>query len=488
MKQAPLYEIAQSSILLLLAITFIRLYFNYKLNLDLHFDEAQYWAWSKDLDWGYYSKPPMIAWIISFFTSICSDKELCIRSASPLLHLITTFFIGATAYRLEGIKAAGLACFIYILMPGVAVSSMMVTTDVPLLLFASILMYFSVIILSAEKLDLKAYLLLGIAIGLSMMSKYAILMLLLGMTFGIFLSKGLYERISRKGLLLAVFVSLIIVSPNVIWNYINGFVTFQHTLDNANMGALNLSIKRVFFFLFSQSAVFGPVSIIFMLFALFRLSKINGILRVLLVTSFFPLIIISLSAFFSKANMNWAAIAYVPASIFISCWLLKFKDFKVITKIIIGSNIFLSFIIPTLIYLGPTLNFDPFYKMRGVSEFGYEVGSKVSTIEGASLLVDDREDFAHMLYYISPLPDKMAKWNGNNKIDDHFDLSTDSNDLAGGPVVLLTRTKPTGSMLARARGGVKELGEVIMRRDSKYSRSYFMFVLLDWSVVQLDNQ
>ena len=102
--------------------------------------------------------------------------------------------------------------------------------------------------------------------------------------------------------------------------------------------------------------------------------------------------------------------------------------------------------------------------------------------------VDDREDFAHMLYYISPLPDKMAKWNGNNKIDDHFDLSTDSNDLAGGPVVLLTRTKPTASMLARARGGVKELGEVIMRRDSKYSRSYFMFVFFDWSVVQLDNQ
>ena len=32
--------------------------------LNLHGDEAQYWAWSKDLDFGYFSKPPMIAWAI----------------------------------------------------------------------------------------------------------------------------------------------------------------------------------------------------------------------------------------------------------------------------------------------------------------------------------------------------------------------------------------------------------------------------------------
>jgi hypothetical protein len=29
--------------------------------LPLHFDEAQYWGWSRELAWGYYSKPPGIA-------------------------------------------------------------------------------------------------------------------------------------------------------------------------------------------------------------------------------------------------------------------------------------------------------------------------------------------------------------------------------------------------------------------------------------------
>mgnify|MGYP001267855114 CR=1 FL=1 len=482
MKLVPLHEILETPVLLLLiAITFIRLSSNYLLNLDLHFDEAQYWAWSKDLDWGYYSKPPMVAWVISFFTFICSDKEVCIRSASPILHFFTALFVAGTAYKFKGIKAAMLACFVYILMPGVAFSSMLTTTDVPLLFFSSVLMYFLVFIVLEKKLDLKLYTFFGLACGFAMLSKYAVLLMLIGVFLGLFISPGLLKKLSLKGILLSIGIAFIIISPNIIWNFLNGFVTFQHTLDNSNIGALNLSLKRVFLFLFSQFAVFGPISIICVILSLLKFTEIKGILRILLFGTLGPLIIISLFAFISKANMNWAAIAYVPGSIFLSCWLLENKKSKLIFNIIIGSNLIFSIVIPLLVYLGPNLIFDPFYKMRGINEFGKEVGLKVSSIEDASLLIDDREDFAHMLYYIDPKPKKMAKWNGNNRIDDHFDLTTNSNDLAGGPVVLLTRTKPTNAMLARSNRRVKELGEIIMRKDSKYSRSYFMYVFFDWS-------
>src|SRR6476469_5270700 len=32
--------------------------------LDLAPDEAHYWEWSRQLDWSYYSKGPLVAWII----------------------------------------------------------------------------------------------------------------------------------------------------------------------------------------------------------------------------------------------------------------------------------------------------------------------------------------------------------------------------------------------------------------------------------------
>ena len=40
---------------------------------DLFVDDAQYWLWGQTLDWGYYSKPPLIAWILRLSTSIGSD-------------------------------------------------------------------------------------------------------------------------------------------------------------------------------------------------------------------------------------------------------------------------------------------------------------------------------------------------------------------------------------------------------------------------------
>ena len=34
------------------------------IRAELYPDEAQYWLWSRTLDFGYFSKPPMVAWTI----------------------------------------------------------------------------------------------------------------------------------------------------------------------------------------------------------------------------------------------------------------------------------------------------------------------------------------------------------------------------------------------------------------------------------------
>ena len=60
-------NIYQARTLWLISIFLIlRLIFLYLSPLGLHGDEAQYWVWSKNLDWGYYSKPPFVALIIFY--------------------------------------------------------------------------------------------------------------------------------------------------------------------------------------------------------------------------------------------------------------------------------------------------------------------------------------------------------------------------------------------------------------------------------------
>ncbi|MFZ4647236.1 MAG: hypothetical protein ACOYNP_15905, partial [Gemmataceae bacterium] len=45
---------------------------------DLAQDEAHYWDWSRNLDWSYYSKGPLVAWLIAL-------SDFLTRSWLPLV-------------------------------------------------------------------------------------------------------------------------------------------------------------------------------------------------------------------------------------------------------------------------------------------------------------------------------------------------------------------------------------------------------------------
>src|SRR5437868_15290096 len=60
---------------------------------DLFPDEAQYWVWSQQLALGYYSKPPLVAWLIASTTGLFGDSEFAVRLSAPLLHAGATFFV-----------------------------------------------------------------------------------------------------------------------------------------------------------------------------------------------------------------------------------------------------------------------------------------------------------------------------------------------------------------------------------------------------------
>src|SRR6476660_2833864 len=50
--------------LVLLGVLSNTFYLFHNCPIDLSEDESHYWEWSRHLDYGYYSKPPGIAWVI----------------------------------------------------------------------------------------------------------------------------------------------------------------------------------------------------------------------------------------------------------------------------------------------------------------------------------------------------------------------------------------------------------------------------------------
>ena len=82
------------------AITALRLLWLALQPADLFPDEAQYWVWSQQLALGYYSKPPLVAWLIAATTRLFGDSEFAVRLSAPLLHAGAAFFVYGIGARL----------------------------------------------------------------------------------------------------------------------------------------------------------------------------------------------------------------------------------------------------------------------------------------------------------------------------------------------------------------------------------------------------
>ena len=78
---------------ILITITILRIFSLHVSPIELSVDEAQYWHWSRNIDFGYFTKPPMIAWLIGFSTFIFGNEEWAVRLFSPITHLFISLVL-----------------------------------------------------------------------------------------------------------------------------------------------------------------------------------------------------------------------------------------------------------------------------------------------------------------------------------------------------------------------------------------------------------
>ena len=103
---------------------------------SLYGDEAQYWLWSKDLDFGYYSKPPLLSWTIWLFTSVFGDSFFALKSIPIFLYFFTSFLIYFFTQKLFNDRSLAVACSItFFLLPAASLSSFLLSTDSLLIFF-----------------------------------------------------------------------------------------------------------------------------------------------------------------------------------------------------------------------------------------------------------------------------------------------------------------------------------------------------------------
>ena len=434
----------------------------------LHGDEAQYWSWAQDLDWGYFSKPPMIAWLIAATTGIFGDAEWAARLASPILHSATAFLIFLTGRKAYSARAGFWACSVYMLMPAVWVSSMIISTDVALLFFWAAALYAWISLRQSP--SWRFAILLGGALGLGLMSKYAMMFfippLIIAAIFDMPTRKALYNLKGAAAALIAV----VIFAPNIWWNVNHDFATITHTAANTNLEGKTRFFHPLEFLRFfgDQLGMFGPLPFLLLLLTLATIktlmpntanqSKITAdtissnnhkhagsVFIYLSLFTLTPLIAISIQAFLSRANANWAASAYVSASLLLGIAAMQFLNRKAwLSRGLLAQSLFCSALLCISL-------FPAFVDRLGAANAVKRLRAWPDTIEAIeirfaaghegqrfeSIVLDHRLMFYDAQYYGLPNTAPTYIWHQNAAPKHHAELTHPFTKQGGGPVLFV---------------------------------------------------
>ncbi|RME66596.1 MAG: phosphatase PAP2 family protein, partial [Nitrospirae bacterium] len=190
-------------LLFVIAVGLFRYYYIYTGPLRLSPDEAHYWDWSRTLQWSYYSKPPMVAYLIRLSTEVFGNTELGVRAWPPILSglssIVLYFFTVQAGRRIglpEEVSSSGalLAGAFLQVVPVFATYGVIMTIDAPLIFFWSLaLLVFS---LSIERGGL-LWGLLGLVVGLGMLTKFTMAFFII--SAGLFFLMESSHRTKLKG-------------------------------------------------------------------------------------------------------------------------------------------------------------------------------------------------------------------------------------------------------------------------------------------------
>lgn len=403
-------------------------------HLVLFYDEAYYYHWSLNPDWGYYSKPPMVAWVIWVFTNLLGDTSFAIKLGAPVLYGLSALLVYKLAEAIWDTRAALMSGWVFLTMPLVGYNSLFITTDAPLVFFWALTLWLF-IRLWQQPQSMLMWVALGVACGGGMLSKYTMALLPLGLFLFMACSAAGRELLKRPGPWVAAVLAGLIFGGNVWWNYANEFVAFRHTSEISGLDKYGLQPGELLAFWGAQIIVFGPVWS-WLLISRWRTIKLNQrSTQALLWWACLPLfLIISLQAFFSHAFINWAAPVFVAASLIAGKALTK-KSPRWFWLGGIANLILLS-----LIYHWPVIldtlgvergrNNDPYFRVLGWDEIGRQVAPVMAENPDALLLSDSRKLLAAVGFYAMPGEFRVAHWSDDpDYIADYYDLRVNVRDI-----------------------------------------------------------
>jgi hypothetical protein len=245
----------QVAVYVVVALTILRLAFLRLSPLELDPGEALRWMQGQSFAWGYGAAPPLTSWLEGASAWLCGSGEACARGSGPLLQAAAALTIGAAGMTLGGWRLGAWSMLVYATLPGVALSSMQLTGDAPLLFFWALALLGVLRLRKGGGMGWAAA--AGIAAGLGVLSSYAGFFFPVALGLYLLLSPEGRRTLGRKACAVMAIFFLLVISPHSLWIIDHGGLAASVSAKVAEAG---LKPAGLLAFLGWQLVIFGPIS------------------------------------------------------------------------------------------------------------------------------------------------------------------------------------------------------------------------------------
>lgn len=203
---------------------FLLQYHFYNPAYDLQRDEYLYLDQTNHLAWGYVSVPPVTSWI-SLVISWLGNSVFWVRFFPALFGVLTMVVVWKAIEELKGTLYAlilGATCILFSCLLGL--NSLYQQNSLDVLAWTT---FYFVLIKYIDTQRTKWLFIGAVVFAIGFLNKYNILFLLIGLIPALIFSRQ-RKLFAKKEFLLAILLALLLILPNLLWQYNNHFPVYDH--------------------------------------------------------------------------------------------------------------------------------------------------------------------------------------------------------------------------------------------------------------------
>lgn len=308
-------------VLALILLYAYRYSFIYREVFPLSPEEAQYWDWSRRLDLSYYSKPPLLAYLLRLSTEVFGHTQFAVRGVAVTLAACMTvagLLMVRQMYRDPWVVTA--AVVMLTVMPLFSIGAVISTTDTPMMFFWVLTCWALYRALLCREAPM--WYVAGVLFGFGLLGKYAMVYIIPCLAVLFLLAPEHRHWLRRREPWLFLAIGGLMFLPVIVWSARHDWVNFLHVSRQAKVDdGLRIDIGAIFGYVGGQAAIASPVAFIFVLWRTWLLLHTPAANRdprsLFLVALGAPVFVLLLiKSIQGEVLGNWAAPAYFTWMIF----------------------------------------------------------------------------------------------------------------------------------------------------------------------------